>query len=229
MRFVRKFNNFINESFQPDPSVVDDIVETVIDFIDDGIKIVFSSSSGDMSYSDYSEKNAKYNNFKPVIKGGNKIISKFKITLSFGPKYKKYTEALDLMTEMNTSIGRLGDLGWTLVDVKLNSNRSATAKEVGIVRIEYIFEKPDVDLEEEFKLPSEDELREKIEEFGIAVRDIDYEDGMMRVDFASYAYDGELNSEAWYDDKFEIVCDFFGFEGYDLQYQKAMVYFEYNY
>ena len=227
MKFVRKFNNFINESFTPDPSVVYDIVETVIDFIDDGIKIVFSSSSGDMSYSDYVEKNAKYTNFKPVIKGGNKIISKFKITLSFGPSYKKYSDTLDFMTEMKTSIGRLGDLGWTLVDLKLDTNRYTTAKEVAIVRIEYIFEKPDVELEEEFKIPDEDELREKIEKLGIAVRDIDDEDGMIRVDFASYAYDGELNSESFYDDRFEKFCDFFGFSGYDLRYQKAIVYFEY--
>jgi len=227
MKFVRKFNNFINESFTPDLSVVDDIVETVVDFIDDGINIVFSSSSGGISYSDYVEKNAKYTNFKPVIKGGNKIISKFKITLSFGPAYKKYTDALNLMTDMKSSIGRLGDLGWTLVDVKLDTNRYTTAKEVGIVRIEYIFEKPDVELEEEFNIPDEDDLREKIEELGIAVRDIYDDDGMIRVDFASYAYDGELNSESFYDDRFEKVCDFFGFAGYDLQYQKAMVYFEY--
>lgn len=225
MKFVRKFNNFINESFTPDPSVVDDIVSTMESFIDDGEKIVFQSASGDMEYRDFMSKNSKYNNFKPVIKGGNKIISKFKI--SYKPKNNSYNGLVDVMDNMKFCIGRLGDLGWTLVDVKLATDRYTTAKEVGIARIEYIFEKPDVELEEEFNIPSEEELREKIEELGIAVRDIYDEDGSMGVHFASYYYDGELNSESFYDDRFEKVCDLFGFAGYDLHYSKAQVYFEY--
>lgn len=225
MKFVRKFNNFINESFEPNASVVDDIVSTMESFIDDGEKIVFQSSTGDMEYKDFLSKNSKYENFKPVLKAGNRIISKFKIL--YKPKNNDYDGLVDVMDNMKSCIGRLKEHNWILSDYVVSTPGNIGAREVKINFIQFKFEKPEVELEEEFETPDEDDLREKIEQLGVAVRDIYDDDGMIRVDFASYAYDGELNSESWYDERFDKICDLFGFAGYDLQYQKAMVYFEY--
>lgn len=214
----------VNESYK-DKDDVDDIIETMLDFIDDGENISFISTSGEMNYQDYLDKNTRYDNFKPVMKGGNLIISKFSII--YRPKNKSYDGLIDLMDNMKSCIGRLKDLGWTLVDFDLKSNRYVTAKPVDFSYTQFKFEKPEIVLDEEFKVPEEDEIIDKIESLGIPVREVYDEDDMIRVDFGSNSYDGELNSEAWYDQKFEIVCDFFGFAGYDLQYQKARVYFEY--
>jgi hypothetical protein len=47
--------------------------------------------------------------------------------------------------------------------------------------------------------------------------------------FRSSDYDdfGEMNSEAWYEERFEAICDLFGFGSFDLQYRRATVTFEY--
>ena len=226
MKFIHKFSSFnkVNENLDLE-SEVDTIVDTMVEFIDEGEDISFISSSGEMNYKDYLEKNWRYESFKPVMKGGNKIISKF--TIIYRPKNNNYDGLINVMDNMKTCIGRLGDSGWSLVDFDVQSNRYVTARPVEFRNCKFTFEKPDVVLEEEFKPPTEDELREKVESMGIAVRDVDVSRYDATVEFSSYAYDGNLNSETWYDDKFEKVADFFGFSAWDLDYQRAIVTFEY--
>jgi len=76
-------------------------------------------------------------------------------------------------------------------------------------------------------LPDEDELREEIEKLGFRVESIRIGDYETKLEFSSYAYDGELPSEESCDDKFERICDIFGFSSYDLNYRRATVTFEY--
>lgn len=226
MKFIGNFNNFnkLNEGLDLE-SEVDNIVDTMVEFIDEGEDITFISGSGQMNYSDFVQKNERYRSFKPVMKGGNKIISKFSII--YKPKNNNYNGIVDVMDNMKSCIGRLGDLGWSLVDFGVKSNRYATARPVEFRNCKFTFEKPDVVLEEEFNPPTEDELREKVESMGIAVNDVDVSRYDATVQFSSYAYDGTLNSEAWYDERFEEVADFFGFSAWDLDYQSARVTFEY--
>jgi nucleoid DNA-binding protein len=226
MKFISKYNNFLNESTDNN-DVVDKIVETMLEFIDEGEKISFYSASGNMNYNDYLEKNRNYQNFKPVLKAGNKIISKFNIV--YVPKKGSYDGVVEIMDNMKSTIGRLGDGGWILYDFVTKSTRGNDyGLDCKINYVEFIFSKSDIILdEEEFELPNEEELREAIENQGINIENIEIGDSETVVEFSDYDDFGEMNSENWYDEQFEKICDLFGFGSFDLQYRRATVTFEY--
>jgi predicted ABC-type ATPase len=213
-RKIDKYVSFIKES-SGNESEVDKIVETMLDFIDEGERITFKSSTGDMTYSDYLEKNERYQNFKPVIVSKNKTVSRFSIVYS--PKDGSYNNLMIVLENMQSTIGRLGGYGWSLSGFEVNK----------VFNIFFEFTKPDIILDKEFELPDEDELREEIEKLGFRVERIRIRDYETKLEFSSYAYDGELPSEESCDDKFERICDIFGFSSYDLNYRRAEVIFEY--
>jgi glycerol-3-phosphate cytidylyltransferase-like family protein len=213
-RKVDKYVSFLKESHTSE-NEVDKIVDTMLDFIDEGEKITFKSSTGEMTYSDYLEKNTKYHTFKPVLVSKNKTVSRFSIVYS--PKDATYNNLMIVLDNMQSTIGRLGEEGWTLSGFEVNK----------VFNIFFEFTKPDVILDKEFELPDEDELREEIEKLGFRVESIRVGDYETKLEFSSYAYDGELPSEESCDDKFERICDIFGFSSYDLNYRRAEVIFEY--
>ena len=221
------YNNFLNESTDNN-DVVDFIVDTMLDFIDEGEKISFYSASGNMGYNDYLEKNSNYQKFKPVLKAGNKIISKFNIV--YVPKNNSYDGVVEIMDNMKSTIGRLGDDGWILYHFVTKSNKGDSYGETGKFNyVEFIFSKPDVILDDkEFELPDEDDLREAIENQGIHIQSIEIGDSETVVEFADYSdFDEIMNSETWYNERFETICDLFGFGSFDLQYRRSTVTFEY--
>ena len=222
------YNNFLNESTDNN-DVVDFIVDTMLDFIDEGEKISFYSASGNMGYNDYLEKNSNYQKFKPVLKAGNKIISKFNIV--YVPKNNSYDGVVELMDNMKSTIGRLGEDGWVLNDFVTKSNKGDSYGETCKINyVEFIFSKADVILDDkEFELPDEDDLREAIENQGIHIQSIEIGDSETVVEFADYSdYDEYImNSETWYNERFETICDLFGFGSFDLQYRRSTVTFEY--
>jgi hypothetical protein len=226
MKFISKYNNFLNENTDNN-DVVDKIVETMLEFIDEGEKISFYSASGDMNFNDYLDKNSNYQKFKPVLKAGNKIISKFNIV--YVPKNNSYDGVVEIMDNMKSTIGRLGEEGWVLNDFVTKSIRGSNYGETCKINyVEFIFSKSDIILdEEEFELPNEEELREAIENQGINIENIEIGDSETVVEFSDYDDFGEMNSENWYDEQFEKICDLFGFGSFDLQYRRATVTFEY--
>ena len=226
MKFISKYNNFLNESTDNN-SVVDSIVDTMLDFIDEGEKISFYSASGNMNYNDYLDKNSNYQNFKPILKAGNKIISKFNIV--YVPKNRSYDGVVEIMDNMKSTIGRLGEDGWVLNDFVTKSNKGDSYDETCKINyVEFIFSKPDVILDDkEFELPDEEELREAIENQGINIENITIYDSETVVEFSDYDDFGAMNSESWYNKRFETICDLFGFGSYDLDYRRATVTFEY--
>ena len=128
---------------------------------------------------------------------------------------------------MKSVVGRLQEIGWELSDFRIGSNKSNRGTPVKIPWISFEFTKPDkkIDLDE-IELPDEDKLREKLESFGIGVESLRIGDLETELDFYSNSYDGELYSEDFYDEKFEKICDIFGFQSFDLEYRKARVTFE---
>lgn len=221
-RKVDKYVSFIKESVIE--GEVDKIVDTMLDFIDEGEKITFKSSTGDMTYTDYLEKNARYHTFKPVLVSKNKTVSKF--TIVYSPKDGSYNNLMVVLDNMQSTIGRLGDDGWVLSDFRAGSNSKGYGVEVLISWVSFEFTKPDIK-NENFELPDEDELREEIEKLGFRVESLKVGDYETELEFSSYAYDGELPSEESCDDKFERICDIFGFSSFDLNYRRAKVNFEY--
>ena len=228
-RKVDKYVSFIKESVDIE-SEVDKIVETMLDFIDEGEKITFKSSTGEMTYSDYLEKNERYQRFKPVLLSKNKTVSKF--TIIYSPKDGSYNNLMVVLDNMQSTIGRLGEDGWVLSTFRVGSDgswhseTSEKGKEVKIDWVFFEFSKPDIE-NDKFELPDEDELREEVEKLGFRVESIRIGDYETKLEFSSYAYDGELPSEESCDDKFERICDIFGFSSYDLNYRRAEVIFEY--
>jgi predicted ABC-type ATPase len=213
-RKVDKYVSFLRESHGSE-NEVDKIVDTMLDFIDEGEKITFKSSTGGMTYTDYLAKNVRYQNFKPVLLSKNKTVSRFSIVYS--PKDATYNNLMVILENMQSTIGRLGDDGWTLSGFEVNK----------VFNIFFEFTKPDVILDKEFELPDEDELREEIEKLGFRVERLTVGDYETKLEFSSYAYDGELPSEESCEDKFERICDIFGFGSFDLNYRRAEVTFEY--
>ena len=139
MKYLKEYNNFLNESTDNN-DVVDKIVDTMLDFIDEGEKITFKSSTGDMTYSDYLEKNIRYQNFKPVLVSKNKTVSKFSIVYS--PKDGSYNNLMVVLDNMQSTIGRLGEDGWVLSTFRAGSDgswRSETSGKGKEVKIDWVF------------------------------------------------------------------------------------------
>lgn len=228
-RKVNRYVSTIRESVDNN-NEVDKIVETMLDFIDDGEKITFKSSTGEMTYTDYLEKNGRYQNFKPVITSKNKTVSKFSIVYS--PKDGSYDNLIIVLNNMQSTIGRLSENGWVLSsfraghDGSWSSESGGRGKKAKIDWTFFEFSKPDIQ-HETFELPDEDELREEIEKLGFRVERLRIGDSETELEFGSYAYDGELPSEESCEDKFGRICDIFGFSSFDLWYRRAQVTFEY--
>ena len=228
-RKIDKYVSFLKESIDIE-SEVDKIVETMLDFIDEGEKITFKSSTGEMTYSDYLEKNERYQRFKPVLLSKNKTVSKF--TIIYSPKDGSYNNLMVVLDNMQSTIGRLGEDGWVLSTFRVGSDgswhseTSEKGKEVKIDWVFFEFSKPDIE-NDKFELPDEDELVEEIEKLGFRVDNIKIGDSETELEFGSYAYDGELPSEESCEDKFQRICDIFGFSSFHLIYRRAEVNFEY--
>ena len=228
-RKVDKYVSFMRESHSTE-NEIDKIVDTMLDFIDEGEKITFKSSTGEMTYTDYLAKNDRYQNFKPVLISKNKTVSKF--TIVYSPKDGSYNNLMVVLDNMQSTIGRLGEDGWVLSTFRAGSDgswRSETSgkgKEVKIDWVFFEFSKPDIE-NDKFELPDEYELRDRLDAIGFRVERLKVGDYETELEFSSYAYDGELSSEESCEDKFQRICDIFGFGSFDLDYRRAKVIFEY--
>ena len=229
-RKVNRYVSTIRESVNNN-NEVDEIVDTMLDFIDEGERITFKSSTGEMTYSDYLEKNERYQNFKPVLVSKNKTVSKF--TIIYSPKDGSYNNLMVVLDNMQSTIGRLGEYGWILStfrsgsDGSWRSESSGKGKEVKIDWVFFEFSKPDIE-NDKLELPDEDELIEEIEKLGFRIERLKIADYETELEFSSYDdYDGMLPSEERCEDKFQRICDIFGFGSFDLDYRRAQVTFEY--
>jgi predicted ABC-type ATPase len=214
-RKVDKYVSFIKES-TGNESEVDKIVDTMLDFIDEGERITFKSSTGEMTYTDYLEKNERYQKFKPVLVSKNKTVSKFSIVYS--PKNASYDNLMVVLENMQSTIGRLGGDGWTLSGFEVNK----------VFNIFFEFTRPSIH-HDKFELPDEDELRDSIINLGFSIDRLVIGDSEVELDYdnESWDYSGSRFSEETCEDKFGRICDIFGFGSFDLDYRRSKVIFEY--
>ena len=214
-RKVDKYVSFIKES-TGNENEVDKIVDTMLDFIDEGERITFKSSTGEMTYTDYLEKNTRYQNFKPVLVSKNKTVSKFSIVYS--PKNASYDNLMVVLENMQSTIGRLGGDGWTLSGFEVNK----------VFNIFFEFTRPSIH-HDKFELPDEDELRDSIINLGFSIDRLVIGDSEVELDYdnESWDYSGSRFSEETCEDKFGRICDIFGFGSFDLDYRRSKVIFEY--
>jgi len=227
-RKIDKYIPFIKESvdnieIEDNGDVVDNIVENMLEFIDEGEKILFESPSGSMSYDDYLQNNSRYDSFKPILKTKNKIVSKF--TISYLKKGgTSFDNMINIIERMKTPIGRLRTMGWFLNDFEIvNNPGNSYEQEVKISNLRFTFTKPDIDLGTE-ELPDEDELRESFLDMGLSTTRIKIYDLETVVDFESNSYDGELPDRRYLERHLNRLCDLFGFNSYELQQRSVTLY-----
>ena len=226
MKFISKYNNFLNESTDNKSDVVDNIVDNMLDLIDSGYEVRLESSNGTyMYYSDYLAKNSNYEKFKPVLVSKNKTVSKFSILIS-SEDIINYDSVLVILDDIQAAIGRLGEDGWVLSEFDVKSEDYKNGDKVNISYVSFDFTKPDVKSESSVELPNEEKLVDEIEKLGFRVEDITIGDSKTVVEFSDYD-DNDLPSEESFEDKFQRICDIFGFDSFDLRYRSSRVTFEY--
>ena len=205
MRYLRKYGLFESNKYSGD---VDDIVDIMLIISDEFNTIQFNSPSGTMKLSDYDSKNDNYKNFKSVYKAGNKIRSKFDIIFFSIYSYENFNL---LISEMNTVIGRLGDLGWVLKDMSLGKvSNSLSGKGISFSELSYSFFKPDVLVSDD--LPRVEEIEEVFNKNTQLVThkgDIYVHDNYTDIGFDVKSYDGDIPDDI--DDSFQVVADILGF------------------
>ena len=108
---VRKNDKYIIKESIDNKSVISDIVDCVLDLIEDGYKITFKSTLGDMTYQQYLDGGG---DFQPVVNPtGGVEVSQFTIRFSTNEKFKTYEDFVKIVDEMQVTIARLQDLGWS--------------------------------------------------------------------------------------------------------------------
>lgn len=236
MKYLNKYNNFlITESSdelidlpKQNSDLCQDLFELMADFIDDGYNITFKSSVGDIKPSDIIEKNnSKLILFRPIMKSGANIKSKFSITIHSVGKYDRLTNVIDGMTP---TINRLSDMGWSLYDFRVGTDRPLNdIGDTNITWVGYYFSKPDIKIDDNWNLDMK-LLKDCFNQKGLHVTDMEEEQSSyeysIRVDFESNAYDGRLYRNM--DEVFEWICDMTGFDSYSWEDGEYRVYFYYG-
>jgi hypothetical protein len=211
MKHLTNYNFFINES-KDDNKVVYDIIDILQEIIDDGYNPLLKSHHSDMRYSDYLDKNNKYNEFKPVYKAGNKIKSKF--TIAFHSL--KYDRLVSLMDEMIAVKGRLEDNGWSMSDLKIgNTYKNDYDEVIHTSYISYQFSKPDEILDDSERANEKDILKAFEGILYVEESNIEIYDNYVTVSFDALTYDGKLPSFSSLENIFDKMCDTLGFSEYE--------------
>jgi hypothetical protein len=210
MRYLKKYNSlFESDEYQNE---VENIIDIMLEITDNFKRVFFDSTNGNMSFNDYMQKNEKYLNFKPVYKAGNKIRSKFNIRFYSIDGY----ETLNLLiSEMDSVIGRLSDLGWILQDMKLGSGSiSLSGKGIAFSELTYSFFKPDVVVSDD--LPKRKEIEKVFNnntQLVTHIGDIYVYDKYVDIGFDAKTYDGDIPEDI--DSEFQRVADILGFTEFE--------------
>lgn len=231
MKHLKRFNS-INESHSQE-DIVDVIIDSMRDFLDDDRKVLFKSSIDDMKYQDYVDKNSNYKWFKPIINTGSLIRGQFSIVFQ---DVKDYSDFLLISSQMQSVFGRLKDEDWTMYDMKLGTSPPRDNQgDVKFTFLSFSFSKPDEKLEEEFKWPDEKDLISLFAKYDLVNLSFDYyrpskllpnlHDGAVEVtiEFDSNSYDGRVSKSI--EELFELVCNRFGFDSYDYTFGNYKVTF----
>jgi len=142
---VRKNDKYLLKENIDNKKLIDDIVETMLDFTDDDYEVSFSSNYGEISFTEYLEGNI--GDFKPTYRIRNKIISYFSITISSNNKYKTYEDFVKICDDMQIPLARIIDMGWNFKGFKVKSYDRGDNKP-DFSYIEYEFNKPEQIIED---------------------------------------------------------------------------------
>jgi hypothetical protein len=202
-----------SNSTDDDESVVNYIINTMQDMIDDGYDPVFISQ--DNATTSQNIFAGKISEFKPVYRAGNKKRSSFRILFKNIDSYAKFAKIVD---EMISPIGRLIDGGWILSDLVSNNMDDDVSP---LISIYYKFTKPDVKLDfHKSESSLTDDLIKVFMDTPLNVErdNIDIDGNMINVGFDTNTYDGRLPDDKLMYDIFENICDILGFVEYEYRH-----------
>jgi predicted kinase len=212
---VRKNDKYIIKESINNEKLIDDIVETMLDFTDDDYKVRFDSSRGGINYQQY--LSGDIDEFQPTFRFGNIIKSMFTITIMSNQKFKTYEDLVRICDQMQVPIARISDMGWKFNSLDIKSYKT-DHEEPNFSYIEYKFTKPDEKISDDKKFD--------INEFGqsfkklteLDIKNIEYDDSnkstiMLTVHFGINTYDGELPREI--EDRLDKVADLYGADNWD--------------
>lgn len=199
---------------------VDQIVNIFLDIIDDfDGEVTFGSNLGSMTLKDYNDRNERYDNFEPVYDTTNNIKSYFTIIFI---RINNYSEITKLITEMESCIGRLSDLGWTLSDMNIDKRTNLR----GFRLLKYEFTRPDVEIKSKKKL-TEEQIKKAFELTQIIPYDIFIEDEYIYVGFGTSVYDdsGFQIIPHDIDEQIQKVVDILGFSNFKREDFEVRIYY----
>lgn len=220
---VRKNDRYIIKESVDNKSCTEQIVETMLDFIEDGYNIKFISNTGSMNYQQYLEGPT---NFQPQVKmSSGVLVSLFTIRFSTNEKFKSYEDFVRICDEMQVTIARLSDLGWSFAKFEVggfegyNNEESSEAK---FTEINFKFRKKDERVDER-KFDVKEFKKHFSEQTGLYIEDVTEYDDYVYVEFDSVEYDGELPTNT--DNRLEKVAELYGFDEYEYSWPQKNVKF----
>ena len=219
---VRKNDRYVLKESVDNKNSTDQIVETMLDLIEDGYDIKFISHTGSMTYQQYLDGQLMQSQFK--LSSGV-LVSQFIIRFSKNEKFKSYEDFVRICDEMQVTIARLSDLGWSFAKFNVNSfegydnDKSSEAK---FNYIEFKFTKKDERVGEN-KFDVEEFKKHFSEQTGLYIDNVKEHDDNVYVEFDSIDYDGELPRNV--DDRLERVAELYGFATFDYRWPQKHVYF----
>jgi predicted kinase len=220
---VRKNDRYVIKESVDNKSCTEQIVETMLDFIEDGYNIKFISNTGSMNYQQYLEGPT---NFQPQVKmSSGVLVSLFTIRFSTNEKFKSYEDFVRICDEMQVTIARLSDLGWSFAKFEVggfegyNNEESSEAK---FTEINFKFRKKDERVDER-KFDVKEFKKHFSEQTGLYIEDVTEYDDYVYVEFDSVEYDGELPTNT--DNRLEKVAELYGFDEYEYSWPQKNVKF----
>lgn len=229
---IRKNDKYIIKESIDNKSLIDDIIETMLDFADDDYKIRFGSLRGGISFQQYSDGDIA--DFQPVSRFGNKLKSMFTISIMNNQKFKTYSDLVKICDEMQVTIARIVDMGWKFksFDIKSyeSSSLSGSPERPTFSYIEYKFSKPDKEVSDGQKFDAVD-FRQKFEELTeLDIESIDYDDSdkttMLTIHYSPKTYDGELPRDI--EDKLDEISNLYSTSDWDWFKARQYVVYYWN-
>ena len=227
MKYINQYKNFnlINESFEEEKrdEFFPDLVDILSDMMDDGYKVVLYSIRKRVRLNHYlssSEEDQKeiIDGFFPVYKAGNKIKSLFRVSIYLGSS--NYDKFVDIVSKMQSVVGRLSDLGWKINNVgpvESNGFYFDDPRE-DYQFVDYTFEKDDVKSDDE--LPTREEATKILRDFSLELQEFEYDGNICYIGADSLHYDGHIDIDS---EKMDKIKDQLGFSSYEYEPERDWV------
>ena len=224
MKYLNKYNNFdlIKESLEEEKlkEFLPDLFDILMDLYDSGKDVIIQSSMYRFRLRSYMEDGSEEMkrdislNFKPIYKAGNKIRSNFKINVAVGNlDYNKVNEITNDMVVINN---RLSDLGWKMVDFKVEKVGSTFPGSIPqTIWLSHEFEKPSITIEGQH-IPDENEVSDALYKIGnLELQEYSVDGNIVYIGADSpFTMDGKIESG---DKEIKKMADVLGFSSFEYE------------